>query len=305
MKKFERVAVQGVDALTAEEATFESRMGQERDQIAKTLMSIMEMFKVGGSQERLFGQSHSGIQFQKLNPTIRIDTQLNPNILPLISFDVGLTIDQDADLAPGFEFSTTLRKITQRVSGLLPITVNLQARSDEEIALLQWAIRQIFSAYIYRLYRGLIINIENSWQIGFPKKLDLASKSYELSEGGSGGDEQIKVSDITFSVLYDSVFIEENNLKQELALCLATPPTLTVLPVEVNPIIKAGGSAKYLVQNSEGKVYTYYLEDPEIGRVSANANETMLTVYGKKEGVTNLVVKTFKDTVSIEIEVVQ
>ncbi|TPG60066.1 hypothetical protein [Ewingella americana] len=248
------VPIEGVEQpQTAGTAVFESDMGRERNQIATVIMDLLNAFSKEGKHSNLMAQSSNGKQFQERFPLVRRYSRQHTRKLSCIEIKVGMLPTISPDLGPGFEFKPTkVRSIIQRVVGNVPVEILVSGRSSEESALYTWAVKQIFNSYVFRLYRGLIFNKAENWQIGFPRTVEFSGM--QDAEDISGEDNLggvFYMATASFDIMYESVFVEKAE-KEQAKVLVKTEPSLILVPQNFNPVgVNKGDRLLILLDTNE------------------------------------------------------
>lgn len=287
-------------------STFASRMGKRQGKIAALMTEIVKAFMEGGQYANYMAQSHTGVEFQRLKPTLRTEAQQNwsKDQLPLIEINVEDMTEEDVDLDPGVELNAKLQRVFQRIAGYMPVTFTIVGRSESETGLCKWAIEQIFSRYIRRIYRGVILNQAQNWQVCIPKDIEFSDvPANEYPQNALGGDETWLTVQVRFSIYYESLHVE-NRVKPHVSVVKKEIP-LTLIAESPTDQVYIGERCSFLIHKEGLPVASFYLNDPNLGRISLSEDQTRIMVLPLQEGKATLTVKTDREQASINFEIIK
>lgn len=296
-----QIGTQGVhDTVPDDSARLLSRKGKSKAQVSEVLRDFISQFLANGYHAKYMAQSHSGVEFQKLNPTVRIYAQQNKREIPLIEIKVSDMDSEDVAIAPGYELDAKTGARINRDSGNMPVTLSFYGRSETEVDLLIWAVSEILSYHLFRLYRGVIYNREGNWQVCVPRQLTFQASTPEPQPNAGNDDIQEQMSALSFGLFYDAAFVERK--RQTHAKVIPGDAPLTIQMASVSNKIYIGEKVDFLIK-SDRPVKGFHLADSNIGRLATNVTRSKIVLVALQKGKTKLVVTNERETTEYEFEV--
>ncbi|MCW6598727.1 hypothetical protein [Yersinia ruckeri] len=287
---------------TSATATIKSDMGRERNQIAKVLIDLIQSFAKDGKHAKLMAQSFNGQQFQERFPTVRRYQRQQARNMSCIEIKVGMMPTLSPDLGPGFEYRPTkVKSIVQRISGNVPVEITIVGQSSEEAALFAWAIKQIFNSYVFRLYRGLIFNNAENWQVGFPRMIEFSGMMDAediSSEDNLTAGYQMNTS--SFDIQYESVFVEKAE-KEAVKVLIKTEPSLILVPQNFDPQNVSKGDKLLILLDSNEKLKSAKIVPERSAILLDNLEQKRVEIFVNSPNTFKLMITS--DTLNREMEI--